>query len=301
MRNVALAAHPMAPWLRGAIATPGCPPGRVHVDLSHAGHHLGHRRHPAPPACRFLGHRGAVRPRSGGHPHRHQPDLLPYSTPSRTCWTGQSCAHLRVLGLAKHAGGTPEGPILSRPPHSIPERLPMTTSRIDTRRDLRLTGVWPPCTGPATGPDSASDPVCSDDLCLAVRRTYSPPAAWRKRLRLPNRSSTRCHRLGVGSGPTSNRYAVTGLDRTGWRGFRRQVHRGTPLHIGRRRRRSGQRTPRTVDRLQDPLGGRSNCATTCSASTATTQETGKPAGDDLREGKRTALVAIAWDAPTHSA
>ena len=38
---------------------------------------------------------------------------------------------------------------------------------------------------------------------------------------------------------------------------------------------------------------RSSCATTCSASSANPAETGKPAGDDLREGKRTVLLAIA--------
>ena len=40
----------------------------------------------------------------------------------------------------------------------------------------------------------------------------------------------------------------------------------------------------------------SSCATTCSACSATPRETGKPAGDDLREGKRTVLVATAVEA-----
>ena len=46
--------------------------------------------------------------------------------------------------------------------------------------------------------------------------------------------------------------------------------------------------------LGDPAQGRrSSCATTCSGVFGDPQETGKPAGDDLREGGGT-LVAIAW-------
>ena len=40
---------------------------------------------------------------------------------------------------------------------------------------------------------------------------------------------------------------------------------------------------------------RSSCATTCSACSATSDVTGKPVGDDLREGKLTPLVALAAD------
>ena len=46
---------------------------------------------------------------------------------------------------------------------------------------------------------------------------------------------------------------------------------------------------------------RSSCATTCSASSAIPAATGKPAGDDLREGKRTYLVAAAFEAATEDA
>ena len=46
---------------------------------------------------------------------------------------------------------------------------------------------------------------------------------------------------------------------------------------------------------------RSSCVTTCSGSIGDPSKTGKPAGDDLREGKRTLLVALAMAEadPTH--
>ena len=61
---------------------------------------------------------------------------------------------------------------------------------------------------------------------------------------------------------------------------------GAPAELHRRLlRRTGCRWAR-----------RSSCATTCSGSSATRRTTGKPAGDDLREGKRTYLVAAAFEA-----
>ena len=61
---------------------------------------------------------------------------------------------------------------------------------------------------------------------------------------------------------------------------------------GRRRGRPGAPLARTASRS----AGRSSCATTSSASSATPTTTGKPAGDDLREGKRTVLVALTLQA-----
>ena len=74
----------------------------------------------------------------------------------------------------------------------------------------------------------------------------------------------------------------------------RQVHRRAPAahrrhHRRARRRRAARRCPATASTSVGP----SSCATTCSASSATRSETGKPAGDDLREGKRTVLLAHA--------
>ena len=72
-----------------------------------------------------------------------------------------------------------------------------------------------------------------------------------------------------------------------------QVHRRAAAAARRRPGRAPgpsccRRTTSTAARSARP----SSCATTCSACSATPATTGKPAGDDLREGKRTVLVAL---------
>ena len=67
-----------------------------------------------------------------------------------------------------------------------------------------------------------------------------------------------------------------------------------PLHLGAAaggRRRSGVRRAHRVRARRSAR--RSSCATTCSGVFGDPTVTGKPAGDDLREGKRTLLVALA--------
>ena len=76
----------------------------------------------------------------------------------------------------------------------------------------------------------------------------------------------------------------------------RRLHRGAPAAPRRRDRRrrtgAGRRLPPVRRRRR---ASPSSCATTCSASSATRRSTGKPAGDDLREGKRTLLLACATE------
>ena len=74
----------------------------------------------------------------------------------------------------------------------------------------------------------------------------------------------------------------------------RQVHdRATAAP----RRRAGRAARRAAPVRSRPTAIRSarpsSCATTCSARSATARVTGKPVGDDLREGKPTPLLAIA--------
>ena len=66
-----------------------------------------------------------------------------------------------------------------------------------------------------------------------------------------------------------------------------------PVVLGARL--AGAATSRSPRSRRSPSrsASRSSCATTCSARSATPRATGKPAGDDLREGKRTALVVDA--------
>ena len=76
----------------------------------------------------------------------------------------------------------------------------------------------------------------------------------------------------------------------------RQVHRRAAAAPGRPARRARAGRPSWSRRCR-PTGSRwatpSSSATTCSAPSATRPLTGKPVGDDLREGKPTPLLAIA--------
>ena len=70
-----------------------------------------------------------------------------------------------------------------------------------------------------------------------------------------------------------------------------------PLHVGAALAGAAPGDARGADAASGCRSARrSSSATTCSGSSATPRSTGKPAGDDLTEGKRTVLVALALDA-----
>ena len=74
----------------------------------------------------------------------------------------------------------------------------------------------------------------------------------------------------------------------------RALQRAAAARDRRGARRSRRRAAGRAGRVRASASAwRSSCATTCSASSATSRVTGKPSGDDLREGKRTVLIAYA--------
>ena len=121
----------------------------------------------------------------------------------------------------------------------------------------------------------------------------APPAALgdleRAAHRAEHRPVPRHRRHGARRAPTGQRPSASPLQE-------RQVHDRAPA-APRRRHWPRPSAPTELLPAVAPTACRSatpsRCATTCSAPSATRRVTGKPVGDDLREGKPTPLLAIA--------